>query len=512
MTGQALSATSLSGRIELTCDFCVVGSGAGGAMAAAVLAAAGAKVVVLEEGHHHTRRDFNMQEGWAYPALYQDHGNRTTADLGVLLLQGRSVGGGTTVNWGSSFRIPERTLKFWQDQHRLPIDAATLRPHYEHVEQRLNVHEGRTDDVNRNNAKLFEGAKALGYEPQLIRRSVKGCARLGYCGMGCPLDAKQSSRTTFLADASASGATLYSDCRVVRLQMSAGKRVDEVMAEAIMPPNDNTTGATLVVKPTRGVIVAGGAINSPALLMRSQLKAPGLGTRTFLHPTVPIVGLFDDPIEGYYGPPQSVACHHFAERGAGKTGYFLETAPVHPMLSAVAFPGFAQDHRDLAAQLPFAQATIALLIDGHGKDHGGTVSVSAHGRSKLKYPIAPNLIEAGKHALATMTRILFAAGAKEVVTLHREPLRLKSVADVGRLQQQAFGTQLHTLFSAHQMGGCGMGRSGASATDEHGKLTGYDNVWVMDGSLFPSSLGVNPQLTIYALVRLLTQRLATAAR
>lgn len=512
MSGVAVSATELKGRVELACDFCVVGSGAGGAMAASVLAAAGAKVVVLEEGHHHVRRDFNMQEAWAYPALYQDHGNRTTADLGVLLLQGRSVGGGTTVNWGSSFRIPTRTLNLWQRVHGLSFDDQTLRPHYEHVEQRLNVQEGRVDDVNRNNAKLLEGAKALGYGPELIRRSVKGCARLGYCGMGCPLDAKQSSRTTYLADALAAGATLYSDCRVVRLQRAANKRVDEVIAVAISPPNDTATGATLVVKPKRGVIVAGGAINSPALLLGSQLKAPGLGTRTFLHPTVPMVGIFEEPIEGYYGPPQSVACHHFADRGPGKAGYFLETAPVHPMLSAVAFPGFAQDHRDLASKLPFAQATIALLVDGHGNDKGGEVSVSAKGRSKLKYPLAAPLIEAGKHALATMARVLFAAGAKEVVTLHREPLRLTSLSDLSRLQQQRFGSQRHTLFSAHQMGGCGMGRFGASPTDEHGKLTGYENVWVMDGSLFPTSLGVNPQLTIYALVRLLSQRLAASAR
>src|SRR6185503_20016695 len=114
---------------------------------AAVLAESGAKVAILEEGGHFTRKDFNMQESWAFPALYQEHGNRATEDLSIIILQGRSVGGGTTVNWTSSFRTPESTLALWAARHGVSgLDAATLAPHFAAVEERLNIREGNPDD------------------------------------------------------------------------------------------------------------------------------------------------------------------------------------------------------------------------------------------------------------------------------------------------------------------------------------------------------------------------------
>jgi hypothetical protein len=207
---------------------------------------------------------------------------------------------------------------------------------------------------------------------------VKGCARLGYCGMGCPLDAKRSSRTTFLADAIAAGADVYSDCRVDagrdrsragarRCRRGAGSRADRPRGR-------------LVVHARKGVVLAGGAINTPALLLRSHAGTDSgvVGKRTFLHPTVPLVAFYDQPIEAFYGPPQSVSVHHFADRGA-RVGYFFETAPVHPMLARSRFPGSATPPR-IAERLPYVQATIALLIDGHHDDDGGDVSVSRDGR------------------------------------------------------------------------------------------------------------------------------------
>lgn len=494
------------------CDFCVVGTGAGGSIAAATLAAGGAQVVMLEAGSHHSRRDFNMQEAWAYPALYQDRGNRATDDLSILLLQGRSVGGGTTVNWGSSFRLPETTLQLWQHRYGLEhLSQQALAPHYEAVERRLNVTEGSRDDVNRNNEALWRGCEHLGWQPQLIRRSVKGCARLGYCGMGCPLDAKQSALVTYVVDALGSGARLFSDCQVVDLVRGrSDRRVETVHAAALDPASGQATGATVHVRPRRGVILSAGALNSPALLMATRTAHPDspLGRRTTLHPTVPIVGMFEEPIEGFYGAPQSVSCHHFAHREHGRVGYFLETAPVHPMLSAVAFPGFGDEHRRLAQRLAHAQATIALLIDGHQDDVGGSVSVSRRGRLSLNYPFSPGLVEASRHALLSMARLLLAAGAQEVVTLHREPMRLRDDKELSRLESAAFGPQRHTMFSAHQMGGCAMSVDPhAGVVDGHGLVWGLDNLWVMDGSLFPTSAGVNPQLTIYALCRLLASDL-----
>ncbi len=509
--GRIIDGGELPELSSIEVDFVVVGSGAGGSVAAAVLAQSGAKVAVLEEGGHYTKHDFNLQESWAYPALYQDHGNRATDDLAIMILQGRSVGGGTTVNWTSSFRTPERTLRLWADRHGVEgLDAATLAPHFEAVERRLEIGPGNPDDVNANNRKLQDGAAKLGWHPELIRRSVKGCARLGYCGMGCPLDAKRSARTTYLADAVAAGAQVYADCRVKLVETDRG-RVRAVTADVVDRASDRPR-ARLVAYARRGVVLAAGAINTPALLLRSKagLDSGVVGRRTFLHPTVPLIAFYDQPIEAFYGAPQSVAVHHFAERGV-RVGYFFETAPIHPMLGALAFPGFGDTHRRIVERLPYVQATIALLIDGHHDDLGGSVEVNGDGRIRLRYPLHASVREAAVDALTDMARLQLAAGAREVMTLHETPIVIQGEADIGRIAAAPFGPNQHAMFSAHQMGGAPMGNDPArSVVDSRGRHHAIENLWIVDGSIFPTSLGVNPQLSIYAHARLFATEISQA--
>jgi choline dehydrogenase-like flavoprotein len=497
-------------NLAVECDYCVVGSGAGGSIAAAVLAQAGHHVMVVEEGGHHTRRDFNMQEAWAYDALYQEHGNRATDDLAIMILQGRTVGGGTTVNWTSSFRTPERTLALWAARFGVKgLDAATLAPHFEAVEQRLSIHDGDPADVNANNRKLLEGAQRLGWEPALIRRSVKGCARLGACGLGCPIDAKQSALVTYVADALAAGAQVFTNVRAKLIETDRG-RAKGVVCDVIEPAPGRVHGARFVVYARRGVVLAGGAINTPALLLRSNIvkASDAVGRRTFLHPTVPLLSFHDEPIEGFYGAPQSVACHHFADRG-DRVGYFLETAPTHPMLAAVAFPGFGNAHRSCMTRLAHAQATIALLVDGHHDDEGGRVAADTDGRVRLRYPIPAALREAAIDAIKNMARLQLAAGAREVVTLHEDPITIRTEADLSLIDRAPFGPNRHTLFSAHQMGGAMMGEDPTrSVVSSRGRHHQIENLWVADGSIFPTSLGVNPQLSIYAHARLFATEIA----
>jgi choline dehydrogenase-like flavoprotein len=270
----------------------------------------------------------------------------------------------------------------------------------------------------------------------------------------------------------------------------------------------------LVVHGRKGVILAGGAINTPAMLMRSHAgNDSGLvGHRTFLHPTVPLVAFYDQPIEAFYGPPQSVSVHHFADRGA-RVGYFLETAPVHPMLGAIAFPGFGDAHRKIAERLPFVQATIALLIDGHHDDEGGRVDVNRDGRIRLRYPLHDSLREAAIDALGNMARLQLAAGAREVMTLHETPIVIRSEADIARIAEAPFVANGHTLFSAHQMGGCPMGSDPRrSVVNTRGRHHQIENLWVMDGSVFPTALGANPQISVYAHARLFATAIAGAAK
>ena len=319
-------------------DFVVVGSGAGGSIAAAVLAESGARVAIVEEGGHFSRRDFNMQEAWAYPNLYQERTGTARPTIWSDHHPARSVGR-RAARRSTGRRVvphvPDSVLALWARRHGVQaLDAAALAPHFAAVEQRLSIGPGVDDDVNRNNRKLWDGATKLGWQPELIRRSVKGCARLGYCGMGCPLDAKQSALITYVPDAMAAGADLYTDCRA-RLIETDGRRARAVVIDPLDRALDRPTGRRVVLHAKRGVVLAGGAINTPALLLRSHVGngSSQVGRRTFLHPTVPLVAFYAEPIEAFYGPPQSVACHHFRDRGE-QIGYFFETAPIHPMLAS----------------------------------------------------------------------------------------------------------------------------------------------------------------------------------
>ena len=232
-------------------DVCVIGSGAGGSVLAHELVARGLRVLLLEEGGYHTRREFDLTEATAFSNLYQELGNRTTDDLSITILQGRSVGGGTTVNWCSSFRTPRRILDHWRDAHGVEgLSEDVLRPHWEAIEKRLHIAEWPEERINRNNRILWDGCAKLGYSRGLIPRNVNNCADLGYCGMGCPIDAKQSMLATIIPDAVEKGLTVYANCSAKRLRLE-GRKVAAVEVEVLDPESRRPSGKLLTVRMDR---------------------------------------------------------------------------------------------------------------------------------------------------------------------------------------------------------------------------------------------------------------------
>jgi len=497
--GRIIRGEELTSDVDRTAEVCVVGSGAGGSVAAAVLAEAGREVVVLEEGGHHTKDEFDMQEGHCYPMLYQEQGRRATEDLSIHILQGRAVGGSTVVNWTSSFRTPEAVLDHWKVRHGVSLDAQSLAPHFEAVEERLNIKPCTLeDDVNPNNRVLWDGCAQLGWHKDLLRRNVKGCFRSGYCGMGCPVDAKQSMLVTYIPDALRQpGTTLYANCRVERVEASGAQVV--ALHASVVDLAGRRTGRRVIVRP-RLAILSAGALNTPALLLRSGLGNSGVGRRTFFHPTLATVALFDARIDPFYGPPQSVYSHEFSQREG--MGFFMEAPPVHPMLAGMVMPGFGRPHREVLRKLGHLNALIALIQDGFTPhEEGATVMPRGDGLA-VSYHFTEPFWEAARAAMKATARIQLAAGAKEVYTLHSRPLRITREADLKRIDEVALGPNRVGVFTAHQMGGCAMGgdpeRSVVDANLRHHRIT---NLYIVDGSVLPSSLGVNPQETIYALAR-----------
>ena len=381
MTGRVTQGSDITADVAETCDVCIIGSGAGGGVLAAGLVARGLNVVMLEAGGYHTRRDFDLQEQTAFPALYQGRGGRSTTDLAISILQGRAVGGSTTVNWTTCFRTPDRILSHWQQHHGIEgLDPQSLAPHFEAIEERLSIATWPEERANANNRKLLDGARALGWEAAPLRRNVKGCVNSGFCGMGCPVDGKQGQHVTTIPDAIAGGMRLYSDVEVRQL-VHAGKKVSEVRGVVMERGRDRDTAHTVTVRP-KVVALCGGAINNPVLLFRSELNPNGrVGLRTFLHPVVSMAGIYDEQVDPYYGAPQSIGSHQFIDRGPDKVGYFLEAAPMHPMLTASAAGVFASKLGELMQQLPHISGLLALQVDGLlPGDDGGTTTLRPDGR------------------------------------------------------------------------------------------------------------------------------------
>ncbi len=493
-------------------DVVVIGSGAGGGVTAEILALSGLKVIIVEEGALKSSSDFKMREADAYPQLYQESAARKTHDKAINILQGRTVGGSTTINWTSSFRTPATTLDFWRARHGLATyNAPALAPWFDLMEQRLGVADWNTPP-NENNDLLRRGAAALGISTGFIKRNVRGCWNLGYCGMGCPTNAKQSMLVTTIPSALAHGATLLARTRAERL-VFAGDRVTHVLCTALAVDGVTPTGKTITLR-ARHFVVAGGAINSPALLLRSNAPDPNyaLGRRTFLHPTVMSAGLFSQRVDAYAGAPQSVYSGHFLDQAPvdGPVGFMLEAPPLHPVMLATTLAGFGVAHAETMREFPHIQGLLALLRDGfHPGATGGSVTL-ANGAPVLQYPIDNSLWDGARRALLAMAEIQFAAGARSVQPAHETagPYTNWAAARKG-IAELEYRIHITRIVSAHVMGGCAMDADPArGVVDPEGRYRGLTNLSVHDGSIFPTSIGANPQLSIYAIVARMASTLA----
>ncbi len=504
MVGKLLDASTFQTDQQFETDVVIIGSGAGGGIAAEQLALAGFKVLLLEEGAYYTNNDFVMQERWAYPNLYQDGAARKTKDQSIGILQGRTVGGSTTVNWTTSIRTPQPTLDYWRSEFGLNFNGDDdLTPYFAKAEQRLNIAPWPVAP-NANNAKLEQGCKALGWQYTAINRNVNGCANLGYCGMGCPINAKQSMLVSTIPSAIALGATLISRISVRKLQWQ-GSRITGLHAVPVDAHFQPRSDLQIRIQ-AKHYIVAAGAIGAPALLLRSGVPNPSgrLGRHTYLHPSVISGALFDEPVNGHSGAPQSIYSDQFVwPENDDKVGFKLEVPPLHPVLVATKLIGNSESHAALMAQFNNLQVTIALLRDGfHPQSQGGTVQLDAEQQPVLDYVFTDYMWQGVRQALLSMAQLQFAAGARQVLPIHHDASLYNSWPEAKAAIEQLPMVKLRqTVVSAHVMGGCNMSTDPQKGVvNQHGRHHQLHNLSVFDGSVLPTSLGANPQLTIYALV------------
>jgi choline dehydrogenase-like flavoprotein len=498
-TAPHIPVARIGDETKIDCDVCVVGSGAAGSVVAAELAAAGQDVVVVEAGGIWSGDEFDQHELIGLHQLFREGGLAGTRDLSMSLLAGSSIGGGTTVNWQSCFRTPDEVREEWAELSGCSFFAGnSFTECLDSVWLRIGASTDESE-INECNSAICRGAQSLGFRWSVIARNSLGCnpAQCGNCMFGCRVGGKQSAGTTYLLDAIRSGARVIAPFSVSKLVLSKGK-VTGVEGTYADPQSERRSVRIAASR----VVLAAGALETPAILARSGLKSLHLGQHLFLHPTVAVLGFYQSPIESWKGPPQTVVCDEFSNMSAGY-GYRIEAAPAHPGLLSVGIPWEnARDHRREMQRVRTAAPFIVLSRDSKG----GRVRFTSAGQPFFEYRLGAEEKKLLKHGMMRVAQMHHAAGAERIITLHTDRLSWDRESGVTMdkfcraIDAAPTSPNRLPLFSAHQMGTCRMGQNNDSAVcDGNGEVFGMPGAYVADASLFPASSGVNPMISIMAL-------------
>ncbi len=486
-----IQSKELSSDVSEKVDVCVIGSGAGGAVMAKELSEGGHSVVVLEEGGYFTREDFNQRALDMFALLYRDFG--LTASVGmpsIPIPTGRCVGGTTVINSGTCFRVPDYILKKWEEDYGLEgLTSKALRPSFERVERIINVSPVSPEVIGKNALAFKRGTEALGLKGAPIPRNAKDCRGCGVCAFGCPADAKQAMHLTYIPLASQSGAKIYANCRAERI-LTNQERVRGVEGVFLDQKTDKKTHKMKVE--ARVVILAANAFYSPALLLRNKLanSSGQVGKNLRIHPASRVAALFDEEIEGWKGVPQSYYVDEYFEEGIMLEGIFTP-----PGYGATSLPFFGKQLKELMKGYRHFAAFGVMISD----TSRGRVRVNRKGRPLITYRVNREDVRKMAKGVAIISEIFFAAGAKRVFPYLPGLPEINSRQEVDKIRKRKAKTTDFGMMAFHPMGTCRMGKNPRkSVVNSHCETHNVANLFICDGSIFPSSLGVNPQLSIMA--------------
>ncbi len=468
-------------------DVCVIGAGAGGAVVAKELAEKGRTVAILEEGIYATSRDFGSEPLEMVQKLYRYGGMQPTIGFPLILIPtGKAVGGTTIVNSGTCFRLPDKILHSWQEHFGLKeLSPDALSPYFDRVEKHLHIGDVE-DPVLGSNARIFmRGLERMGLKGAPLKRNVLECKGAGRCCFGCPNDAKQSVNLSYIPKAVAAGAKLATQCRVTSV-LPLGDRAAVVTGEF-----QDGRGRTLTVN-AKNVVFAAGTLNTPYLLKKNRIHAdhPDLGRHLTIHPSGKIIGLFEEEVKGWEGVPQG-----FYHDGLAAEGIMVEGIFTPPSLASFNIGLPPAEHKKIMEQFSHV-ASFGFMISDTG---GGTVKYLPNGDPLIFYSMDKQDAEKYKKALRFLCEVFLKAGAKKIMTgFHPIPV-ITSESGLEEFDRTPPHRTDFELAAFHPLGTCRMGSDPkTSLVDGYGQIHGYQNLFVADGSIFPSPLGVNPQESIMA--------------
>ena len=490
----------------LTVDVCVIGSGPGGATAAWELAKAGREVLVLEEGPDRTGVALTQRDGEMYDQLYVDRGGRTTVDRSISVLQGRALGGGSVINMSDVAHVTDAVMRHWQKKHGLSdFGPEQLAPFRTLADQDLSANVPTEEQLNRNNRLLRDAAAALGWKHESMAHNRVGCAGLGACLLGCPLNAKRNARFVAIPGALAAGARCFVRARVLRIE--GGGSDLKTLRCVRLDPRGYHEREPFEVK-AKVVVLAANAVGSAALLLRSGLGNAHVGSALSLQPQLPVMAIFADEVRLFRGVPQVTAVTEFEELEHpehGWWGFRIETAAATPGLAGSLMPLLGAPGRALMARYPNTAAVLVLFPDAPQ----GRVTLHSDGHPLVHYALDDEQRGRVRRGARAAAEAFLAAGAQEVIVPSAAPLRLRSRAELDQVDRMDFASATLPFVSAHQQGTVRFApseRDGGAAPD--GQVYGTRGVYVFDSSGFPSSASSHTMAPIITVSRYLARQLA----
>ena len=486
--------------LEEECDFVVVGSGAGGAVTATVLAEAGFEVVVLEAGPYMDRRTYPSEPLAALTSLYRDGGlTVATGRPAIPTPVGRAVGGTTVINSGTCFRTPEPVLASWVAEHGIDW-AGDLDPDYSQAEEMLAVRAVDTERMGLNGKLLRAGAEALGVGHGALRRNAGACVQCSSCPTGCRLDAKRAMHVSYLPRAVAAGARVRAGVEARRVIFERGRAVAVGCRSGVA---SGGRGHPFTVRARRGVVLSGGAFGTPELLLRSGFRSPSgaLGRNLRVHPACWVGARFDQEVRGWDGVMQSYAVDEWE-----RMGILLEATFTPLAFGGQWLPGVGAEHQERLLAFGNIASTGVHLSD----KSSGRVGLGRDGSLRISYRLNKDDRDRLVFGIARAAELLYAAGAREVYP-QISGLPIIDRGEIASLEASPPRRAALRLEAFHPMGTARMDADPQrGVTDTDGAVHGAKGLYVADGSLLPSSIGVNPMMTIIAMSSRVAARIAAA--
>jgi choline dehydrogenase-like flavoprotein len=481
------------------CDVVIVGSGAGGAVAAATLAEAGLDVLVLEAGEHYNRDNYPAGRLEAIAALYRE--------AGLTIAQGRPpipvpvakvVGGTTVINSGTCFRAPDQILETWRSEFGVSW-AGDLDGDYAEAEEFLHVTQLDPNRMGRNGQLAMEGAEALGAGGGPIHRNAGNCVQCSSCPFGCEIDAKRGMHVSYLPRAVAGGARIRTGVEAQRVLVEEGRAA----GLACSAKDASGRSRPFTVRARRAVIAAGGAFGTPELLLRSGLGGPQVGLNLHIHPACWVGARYEEEVRGWDGVMQS----YFIDQWEHPQRVLLEATFTPLAFGGAWLLGSGAEHQ--RSMLDFGHVG---SIGVHLCDHSsGRVGLANEGALRASYGLSAEDARQVVFGIARAAEIHFAAGATEVYPNIPRAGVLKP-GDLAKFEATRFKASELRLEAFHPMGTARIAadpRRGVCAAD--GSVNGTRGLYVADASLFPTSVGVNPMMTIIAFAKQVSRSIATEA-